>query len=210
MSDYTPRAIAEGFDYQAEADKTCSIEYHPEHVHTKVFVNHLNSIQQSADVLNVVKKLLFRGKTPDQLRVLWPGEGEGFDALGLDPSYVDLIHGILGALTEAGELAEILLTLIATGKADRVNAVEECGDVRWYLNRVLRWANVTDEQCERANIAKLHGRGFAEGFSVQADSNRDLGNERSILAAGVDAPKLPLPPGGERKGPIGDCEGMDC
>jgi hypothetical protein len=213
--EYTSRAIAEGFDYQAEADKTCSIEFNPQNVNREAFLANLRSFAEIASVLNLYKKLLFRGKTPGELGMVGPLEPAsllGFFA----SSDIDLVHGLLGIATEAGEAVEILADMIEGKRPDRVNAVEEVGDLRWYQNRVLRWAGVTDEEAERSNIAKLHGRGFAFGFNKHADSNRDLDNERAILTAGVGgaAPTLPLGPHGDeeqrRKGPIGDCEGMDC
>ncbi len=181
---HLPRAIGERFDYQAEADKTCSIEWGAYKVDRNELVSLLQSMVETSQSLNLMKKLLFRGKTREELGFLPVAENCSINGL-VRHEDIDLVHGVIGVLTEAGEAAEILLDLICARRADRVNAVEECGDLRWYINRILRWANVTDEECERANIAKLHGRGFQFGFNKQADSNRDLQNERGILERGV-------------------------
>jgi hypothetical protein len=171
---------SDGFDYQSEADKTCSIAWGEDKVIREHFLKNLRTFAETAAILNIYKKLLFRGKTPDELGMPTPKEGASFEGV-IAPDAIDLVHGIVGTATEAGELVEILISMIEGAEPDRVNAVEECGDLRWYINRVLRWAGVTDEECERANIAKLHGRGFAFGFNQEADSNRDLDAERAIL-----------------------------
>lgn len=171
---------ADGFDYQAEADKTCSIAWGEDKVIREDFLKNLRTFAETAAILNIYKKLLFRGKTPEELRMPTPDDDNALTGV-IPPEAIDLVHGIVGIATESGEAAEILIAMIEGNAPDRVNAVEEMGDLRWYINRVLRWADVTDEECERANIAKLHGRGFAFGFNQDADSNRDLANERAIL-----------------------------
>lgn len=223
----------DGFDYMGEADKTCSVEFNPQHVNRDEFLRDLRSFIELSRVMNAYKKLLFRGKTPMDLGLSHPDPHftlAGFFA----PDEIDLLHGVIGVMTESGEAAEIVDRMLCGEQPDRVNAVEECGDLRWYINRVLRWAGSTDDECERANIAKLHGRGFAFGFNKDADSNRDLAAERSILEAGVQATDwspqyrdltltLPLGPYGDeddagdqeladvfKRRPVGDCEGMDC
>jgi hypothetical protein len=199
------RVEAERFDYQAEADKTCSIEWNPQHVHYRNF--HL-CVQQFVDlcgVMNVYKKLLFRGKTPADVGLPMPEQCDSLAGYGgaFPATEIDLVHGIIGAVTEVGELAEILLDMLDGKPADRVNAIEETGDIRWYLNRVLRWADCSDLQCEMTNIDKLHGR-HGSSFDVFRDANRDLERERARLEASVDrsiadetAPTLPLGPHGD-------------
>ncbi len=187
------------FDYQAEADKTCSIEWGPHNVNLGNFLKTLAAFAETASTLNLYKKLLFRGKTPEQLGMSQPTPKNSLEGF-IDAEDIDLVHGLLGIATEAGECVEILRdTVLKVRKPDKLNAVEECGDLRWYINRVLRWADVTDEDCERANIAKLHGRGFQFGFNKDADSNRDLDNERSILGEHLTNvhPSLPLGPHGD-------------
>ena len=217
---FVPRAIGEDFDYQAEADKTCSIHWNPQHVDLADLRANVEKFVELAGVMNLYKKLLFRGKTPAELMLRTPGHGESLASHGgiIPFNEVDLVHGIIGSMTESGELAEVLLNMLDGKSPDRVNVVEEVGDNRWYLNRCLRWADVTDLQCERANIDKLHGRGHANGLDIFADANRDLEGERARLEAATDAaiaadaPTLPLRQhdNGLARRPIGGCEGMDC
>jgi hypothetical protein len=60
------RVEAEQFDYQAEADKTCSPHWNPENIDLDAFVRTLRQFIDLCGVLNVYYKLLLRGKTPDQ------------------------------------------------------------------------------------------------------------------------------------------------
>jgi hypothetical protein len=218
------RVEAEGFDYQTEADKTCSIEWRPEYVNYANFHRNLQQFVDLCGVLNVYKKLLFRGKTPDQVGLPMPEQCDSLAGYGgaFPASEIDLVHGIVGSITEVGELAEILLDMLDGKTADRVNAIEESGDIRWYLNRVLRWAECSDLQCEMTNIDKLHGR-HGSSFDVFRDAHRDLERERARLELSVDrniaeetAPTLPLGPLGDEepehveRRPIGDVPGMDC
>lgn len=193
---FVSRVEAEGFDYQGEADKTCSPHWNPQYVNQDAFVKTLRQFIDLCGVLNVYYKLLLRGKTPDQFNLTIPPEHMSLAAHGgaIPTNEIDLVHGILGSSTEVGELAEILLDLIEGKPADRVNAIEETGDMRWFLNRVLRWADCTDFQCEQTNIDKLHGR-HGTAFDIFKDANRDLERERARLESSADrddGPKLPL------------------
>jgi hypothetical protein len=215
------REDTSGFDYMAEADKTNSIVWNPQYVDHAAFVGCLRQFVELANVLDVFKKLLFRGRTPEQMNMRVPDESASLAGNGGHvPAFeIDLVHGILGGATEAGEAAEILLDLLEGKRPDRVNVIEEAGDRLWYINRELRWAGVTFEDAMRINVDKLHGR-HGTAFDVFRDANRDLEAERSRLEAGaVPAPAdvlptLPLGPHGDEEPfvrcPIGDCEGMNC
>jgi hypothetical protein len=182
-----PRALGEGFDYQAEADRTNTIHWNPHHVHFDDFRRNVQAFVELAGVLNLYKKLLFRGRTPEELMMRRPEEGDSLAGYGgvIPSNEIDLVHGILGTMTETGEYAEILLDLLNGKQPDRINAIEETGDLRWYQNRVLRWADCDDLTCERMNVDKLHGRHGAT-FNTERDANRDLGAERSRLERGVE------------------------
>lgn len=197
------RVEAERFDYQSEAYKTCSPHWNPEHVNYANFHRNLQQFIDLCGVLNVYYKLLLRGKTPDQVGLLMPEHCDSLAGYGgaFPPSEIDLVHGIMGSVTEVGELAEIVLDMLDGKAPDRVNAIEETGDMRWFLNLVLRWAECSDLECEMTNIDKLHGR-HGSSFDVFRDANRDLERERARLEAATvkpadDAPTLPLGPHGD-------------
>lgn len=51
----------------------------------------------------------------------------------------NVIHASLGMISEVGELADLLKRVVAYGKPfDAINAVEECGDVLWYIVLLCR------------------------------------------------------------------------
>ena len=232
-----------GFDYMAEADKTCSTHFRPHNVGRGELLAVLRDISAVCDRLDKFKKLLFRGK--DRVAV-------GFEDLAEDdtklddfihsvdfPSgMVDVLHGAIGGITEAGEVADYLIRWLVEGKLDAVNVMEESGDMLWYIVRSMRGVDRTLEQCQKANIDKLHGR-HGEAFDIFRDANRDLSAERVKLEDSfahkgptlLDVEVVKNPPKfyGEAKPvddfhkdgvavlnethtrrPAGDCEGMDC
>lgn len=213
--------VADDFDYMAEADKTNSIVWNPQYVNHADFTRCVREFVQLANVLDLYKKLLFRGRTPEALQMRQPDESASLAGNGghIPPCEIDLVHGILGGMTEAGESAEILLDMLDGKAPDRVNVVEEAGDRLWYINRELRWAGVTFDQAMRINVDKLHGR-HGSSFDVFRDANRDLEAERRRLEGlAAPVPTLPLDetekdgfetvvPNFARR-PIGDVPGMD-
>lgn len=187
------------FDYMAAADKTNSVLFHPDYVDRDAFVRNLRSFIETAEVINLYKKLLFRGRTPEDLNMPHPrlhaSLAPEFDPNNTEEATINVVHGCVGVITEAGEVAEILLNAIEQNKLDPVNVAEEAGDLRWYIVRMLRGIGMTDEQCERMNIDKLHGR-HGETFNVERDANRNLMAERKGLEAAA-APLLDREPTGE-------------
>ncbi len=100
-------------------------------------------------------------------------------------SDVDLLHGIVGIATEAGELAEIAYNKLIKGDAfeiDVVNVKEECGDILWYMARLMKWADTDFIPEMMRNIAKLRNRHGTGGFNKERDGNRDLDAEHKLLA----------------------------
>jgi NTP pyrophosphatase (non-canonical NTP hydrolase) len=92
-----------------------------------------------------------------------------------------LIHYVLGVGTEAGELQDAAKKALAYNKPlDKVNMVEEVGDVLWYLARLLTLLGSSFEEAMAKNNAKLKAR-YGSKFTEFAALNRDLGKERAIL-----------------------------
>lgn len=120
-------------------------------------------------------------------------ESKVTDLPNIDPAFVRIdrdmtriLHGAIGAVTESGELIDALKKSIYYGKPlDKVNLVEEVGDVMWYLALILRELDMTFEDAAQININKLRAR-FGEKFSEFDAQNRDLTKERSILESGVN------------------------
>jgi NTP pyrophosphatase (non-canonical NTP hydrolase) len=98
-------------------------------------------------------------------------------------SYLDahLLHMILGLSGEVGELLDALKKAIIYRKElDIVNAVEELGDIEFYLEGLRQGLNLTREQCLLANIKKLTNRYSGIQYTNEAATER------------VDKSKTPL------------------
>jgi NTP pyrophosphatase (non-canonical NTP hydrolase) len=92
-----------------------------------------------------------------------------------------LIHGVMGVQTEAGELADTLKKATFYGRPfDRINILEEVGDVLWYLTVICDAAGSSLEIVMNKNIAKLRGR-YGDQFSEEKAVNRRLDIEREVL-----------------------------
>jgi len=93
----------------------------------------------------------------------------------------DLLHAVLGLVTEAGELADVIKKNHAYGKAiDRVNLMEEAGDVLWYISLISRALSTDMEALAFMNVQKLSKR-YPEKFSVKSALKRNLKKERATL-----------------------------
>lgn len=92
------------------------------------------------------------------------------------------IHGIIGLMTECGELADQYKRHIFYGKPlDLTNLREELGDIDWYQCVLADTGGIEDIlDCLRAVIAKLRKR-FPDKFSEDKALNRDLDAERNAL-----------------------------
>lgn len=102
---------------------------------------------------------------------------EGAD--GVDVSRA--MHGAIGLCTEVGELQDALKRhLIYSADLDRVNVIEECGDILWYLQLVLTAAGSSLTDAKVRNISKLQAR-FPDRFTAEAATVRDLQAERAAL-----------------------------
>lgn len=232
--------IEKPFDYVAEAALTCSPQWHGELVGKAAFSYALNNAIESLQRLDKIKKALFYGKgdyvhtyhqgiqdLPDTIA----------DMGNLEHSAaVDYIHGVIGIATEAGELLEGLRDTLRGKSLDAVNVEEEVGDAKWYMAILARTFGFLWGSDERKNIAKLRAR-FPDKFTEYDANNRNLAAERVILETDCeriarhldesegepDSHLIRLAKSAEknmqkgvdismeqRRGPIGDCEGMDC
>ena len=97
----------------------------------------------------------------------------------------DLIHSIMGCVTESSELLDVIKKKIFYNKEiDNVNLVEEFGDLLWYVALGLHVLGYTFEDVMDINIKKLMSR-FPGKFNENAAKNRDLKTERDILEGEV-------------------------
>ena len=76
-----------------------------------------------------------------------------------------VIHGALGVSKEAGELLDCAYRHWNYGQPlNRENAIEECGDIEFYLHAFRNAAGITRDETLEGNIAKLRKR-YPEGYT---------------------------------------------
>lgn len=174
------------FDYIAQAHVTASSSFYGSRVPFEHMKKVLGDAIRALNELDKIKKALFYGKPL--------GVPESQDNCAALPIWIannckdeeneraaNIIHGIIGAATETGELLELLFATVIEGKPfDSVNLDEETGDAFWYFALLAKASGFTFEDAQRKNIAKLRMR-YGEKFSEFDALNRNLIAERSIL-----------------------------
>ena len=107
---------------------------------------------------------------------------ESINLQNIDPR---LIHAAIGINTENGEFSDVVKKSLFYGRTlDKTNAIEELGDILWYINIACDVLDVTMEEVMERNINKLKVR-YPKQFSQEAEQNRDLEKERKVLEEGV-------------------------
>lgn len=94
--------------------------------------------------------------------------------------FAELFHCIIGVSSESGELAEALTRQMYGQPLDKVNMIEEIGDVCWYLVHLASYCCGSLKQAMILNIKKLLKR-YRGGYSDKKAINRDTSEERKIL-----------------------------
>jgi NTP pyrophosphatase (non-canonical NTP hydrolase) len=90
-------------------------------------------------------------------------------------------HGAMGAVTEAGELMDIVKKCKIYGKEfDKLHMIEEMGDLMWYLAILCDDLEVSFEEVWEKNIKKLKTR-YPERYTDDNAINRDYENERKEM-----------------------------
>lgn len=94
----------------------------------------------------------------------------------------DLLHGVLGVGSEAGELLDSVKRNFAYGKPiDETNLKEEVADVMWYLNLIVVRMGFDWTDILASNIRKLEARYPNATFSSESALNRNTEAERAAL-----------------------------
>lgn len=106
------------------------------------------------------------------------------DRLQNNPELIALLHSCIGMAGEVGELATAIQRWLWYGKGDfdKINGIEEFGDVTWYAAEGIEALGGKLEDVLIKNIAKLAKR-YPEKFTefLAAEENRDREGERKIL-----------------------------
>lgn len=174
-----------GQKYLDDAQRTKPDRIHAAKVNFAQLIVVLQRAVNASNALDDTKKALFYGKDTSIPNMSQDNAMTYDTALAnISPDFnvsIDVIHGIVGLYTEAGELVEALLKCIEKGKPlDLVNIKEEIGDCFWYQAVLARAAGFTFEQAQDTNIAKLRKR-FPNKFTEHDANNRDLAAERKVL-----------------------------
>lgn len=174
-------------NYIEQAHLTASPHYHGDKVPLSFFADALKEAIEALQKLDRIKKTLFYGRDlnvtniGDDVKDISKLPEWISDKPEEDQAAVNIIHGIIGKATEAGELLEALAETVIHGtKFDTVNVGEEVGDGFWYDALLLRAIGSSFEEEQRRNIAKLRHR-FPNSFTEYDANNRDLFGEREIL-----------------------------
>jgi NTP pyrophosphatase (non-canonical NTP hydrolase) len=92
-----------------------------------------------------------------------------------------LLHGAMGLVTESSELLDAIKKSVFYNKElDRVNIVEELGDLLWYVSLLMKEMNVTYDEVTTINIDKLKLR-YPNKFTENNANNRNIDDERQLL-----------------------------
>jgi NTP pyrophosphatase (non-canonical NTP hydrolase) len=95
-------------------------------------------------------------------------------------------HAIIGMMGELGELAQALEKWIYYGRElDRLNVIEELGDVLWYHALLCSAVETKLSDVMRANIRKLQIR-YPDRYNDDSARVRDLEAERQSLCELAD------------------------
>jgi NTP pyrophosphatase (non-canonical NTP hydrolase) len=121
-----------------------------------------------------------------------------------------LTHAGLGLCTEAAELADAIKKHIFYGKdLDKVNLVEEIGDILWYSAIVLDACHSSFGEAMVKNIAKLRKRYPDGNFSAPKAIHRDVEAEREVLEDSHTHWRLGHEDGRRAARSIGGCRGAE-
>lgn len=108
-------------------------------------------------------------------------EPEKYDFLKTNDVSPRIEHGVMGLVSEAGELMQAVKHGKIYGKPiDKVNIIEEMGDVMWYMAILADELGVSFEEIWEKNISKLEKR-YPEKFNKKDAIERDLRGERAVL-----------------------------
>lgn len=128
----------------------------------------LTKTEESVNQLEQMVAILREGLTTESLN----------DVIDVDPR---VFHGIIGLVTESGELSEILLDGVNSKPIDKIHVAEEMiGDIGWYQAISCDTLDIDYYQALTNVIEKLKVR-YPEKFSNELAANRNLIAERIEL-----------------------------
>lgn len=132
------------------------------------------------DAKDAIDEIMFRVTQSTS----WPWPSPDKDqSVAVNPRY---FHSVVGIATEAVELLQALD--INKADLDKVNLLEEFGDIGWYLAIGIDEAEGNFDAVLDKVIAKLRAR-FPDKFNSDQAINRDLVKERAVLEGNTESPE---------------------
>ena len=102
---------------------------------------------------------------------------EGMSDLGFSTR---LMHSIVGAGTESGEMVDSLIPALNGQEIDYVNVIEEFGDSLWYFAIGLDFTGLSEDEIKAKVINKLKAR-YPDKYNDEEANNRNLEADRKVL-----------------------------
>lgn len=160
--------------YREEIKNTIAPHYNTNVSYVELYDTLCDAINLGGTIDTLKRALFYANKGPTEpAQIAMP-------ILMQEQIYV--LHGIIGLIGEACELAEVALDLIESGgHIDTINAVEEVGDVLWYTDLITNGLGVSLEAALDANVAKLKAR-YPDKFSYDGRLNNDKQAERDAIS----------------------------
>lgn len=158
--------------YLKDSARTASSEYpHLRKLHPGKIASGLKGAIEAGKAVDALKKGGIYNKAHPLLDQIPYAEGD-FVIEHIDP---DLVHGILGVMSESPELGELLLDVMGSGEEiDLVKLEEEIGDHLWYIAMLLRALGTDFETAAAKNITKLQLRYPHKFNEADAINRRDV------------------------------------
>jgi NTP pyrophosphatase (non-canonical NTP hydrolase) len=174
--------------YLRESARTAAGTFHTDKVNPPEFDFMLKAVVAAGSWADRLKRSLFYGQEPDKKSPdRWSTTSIDLTA---DRVSADVVHAMLGCITEASEIAEHVLAVLKGEKPlDRTNLIEELGDLTWYIALGLRAVDSDFDTAFDLNIAKLKAR-FPDKFTEEQAVTRDLNAERAALEPSAAAPTV--------------------
>jgi NTP pyrophosphatase (non-canonical NTP hydrolase) len=125
--------------------------------------------------------------TPDQYQELASrtecDQDKAFRRVASMKEAITLLHSVIGMSGEVGELAGTIEKCIYYGQSlDKVNLLEELGDLMWYIAEMCNATGFSLEQVMKANIAKLKKRyPIVYNEDLAKEENRDRVAEQEVM-----------------------------
>ena len=135
--------------------------------------DYTNAFCDAGDDLDLMKKSIIYGKR--DLAVLRVGDVSPLESLNLTPAKMHALHMAIGIAGEASELLDAVVShVLYNTPLDEANAIEEMGDLEFYMEGFRQFLLTTREAILKANIAKLEKRYASLSYSDhQAQARAD-------------------------------------